>query len=136
MGSGSVQWRLSGLFMEFRNTGSFDHFHDGIDITDVPAPTGELVFPVDNGTVETIYYGGDNSYVSITHSQGTGRTVYLHIDPNDNLTSGQPVSVGTLLGSVRDIAGPGDHLHFNEGFNYAEVNPLQSGHIAPFDDER
>lgn len=115
---------ITGTFCEFRDTGSSDHFHNGVD---VPKADGSPVYAIANGTVTTIQGQGSNSYVRV------GRYNYLHIVPNPNLREGDPVIARqTIVGTIR--AGMG-HIHFIDGYYNSEINALrENGGLTPYVD--
>ena len=105
--------------------GDRDHFHNGIDIggsgTDVQTDTA--VFAVNPGTTYLIEgtYPGVYVYDSYCHK-------YIHL--KDRVAGGIYVYQGDSLGRVDNE----NHLHFTEGPNKSEINPLRSGGISPFAD--
>ncbi|MBP7460865.1 MAG: M23 family metallopeptidase, partial [Candidatus Delongbacteria bacterium] len=103
---------IDGTFCEFRNTGSYDHFHNAIDIVQAD---GSPVYAVLDGIVHLIDDGsGSNSYVQVRSAIGTQwkHMVYLHIVPNPSLQAGQTVVKGvTIVGTIYPGMG---HLHFGE----------------------
>ncbi|MBN1352059.1 T9SS type A sorting domain-containing protein [candidate division KSB1 bacterium] len=114
---------ITGTFCEYRDTGSSDHFHNGIDIQ---KPDGSPVYPVQNGTVSFIERSGSNAYVRVD------RFCYIHINPNPALTVGSSVIKGqTVLGTILPGAG---HVHLTDGYYDSELNPLRIGGIDPYDD--
>ncbi len=115
---------LTGTFCEFRDTGSSDHFHNGIDI---PKPDGSPVYPIANGRVTDIVRTGTDAYVRVE------RYCYLHIQPSVSLAIGDQVLAGqTILGTI--LAGQG-HIHFIDGYYDAEINAIRrGGGFTPFYD--
>jgi len=115
---------LTATFCEFRDTGSSDHFHNGIDI---PKPDGSPVYAVANGTVTSIVRTGSNAYVRV------GRYCYLHIKPSASLSVGdQVVAEQTILGII--LAGQG-HIHFIDGYYNSEINAIRKGGgLTPYED--
>ncbi len=101
---------------ECRGDGVRDHFHDGIDIY---AYRGTTVIAVAAGYATA---GGSypNAYVTVDN-----RWWYVHLDDNTRRTGS--VSVGDSLGKTNDK----NHLHFAEGEDQKEVNPLRSGALSP-----
>jgi peptidase M23-like protein len=102
-------------------TGSFT-FHWGVDIW---APNGTKVYPVVSGVVEQVSHGG------VKVDAGHGRVfAYWHIRPR--VSVGDHVQAGeTNLGPIR---APFEHVHFSELQDRRIVNPLQAGHLTPYED--
>ncbi|MCK4272318.1 M23 family metallopeptidase, partial [bacterium] len=93
-----------------------DHFHDGIDID---CDTGDTVYAVAGGQV--IYFtGGDGLYVD--------RYGYAHTIPF--VPNYSNVDAGDSIATVNYRS----HLHFMDGPNNSEINPLRPGGISPFSD--
>ncbi len=115
---------LTGTFCEFRDTGTSDHFHNGVDI---PKADGSPVYAIANGTVTSIYPSGSDSYVRV------GRYCYLHIVPNPGLAVGDAVvAEQTVLGTIRPGQG---HIHFIDGYYDDETNAIRPvGGLTPYDD--
>lgn len=115
---------LTGTFCEFRDTGSSDHFHNGVDI---PKADGSPVFPVKSGSVTSIQRSGSDAYVRV------GRYAYVHISPNPNLSIGdQVIAEQTVLGTI--LSGQG-HVHFTDGYYDSEINPIRNdGGLTPYND--
>jgi murein DD-endopeptidase MepM/ murein hydrolase activator NlpD len=102
-------------------TGSFS-FHWGVDIS---APNGTSVYPVISGVVTQV------SHDRVAVDTGHGRLfMYWHIRPlvgvGDHVQAGE-----TNLGPIRR---PFEHVHFAELENGRVVNPLQVGHLTPYED--
>ncbi|MBO9998239.1 MAG: M23 family metallopeptidase [Cyanobacteria bacterium SID2] len=101
-------------------------FHSGLDL---PAPVGTTVRAVSGGIVA--FAGEREAYgnlVVINHSQGR-QTRYAHLDRLD-VRQGQPVTAGTLLGTVGTTGTPDTpqpHLHFevrtNSDLGWVAENP-------------
>ena len=115
---------LTGTFCEFRDTGSSDHFHNGVDI---PKADGSPVYPVEDGAITYIEAEGSNAYVRV------GRFCYLHIRPNPSLSEGDyVVKSQTVLGTI--ISGMG-HIHFIDGKYDSEINAVRKGGgLTPYQD--
>ncbi|MFZ5516023.1 MAG: FlgD immunoglobulin-like domain containing protein [Candidatus Zhuqueibacterota bacterium] len=115
---------ITGTFCEFRDTGTSDHFHNGVD---VPKADGSPVFAIANGTVTDIYPTGTDSYVRV------GRYCYLHIVPNPSLDIGDAVVAEvTVLGTIRSGQG---HIHFIDGNYGQEINAIRAGGgFTPYED--
>lgn len=116
--------QLTGTFCEFRDTGSSDHFHNGVDI---PKADGSPVFPVESGAVTSIQRTGSDAYVRV------GRFAYVHINPSPSLDVGdQVVAQQTVLGTI--LSGQG-HVHFTDGYYDSEINAIRNGGgLTPYDD--
>lgn len=102
---------LTATFGEFRNTGSSDHFHNAVDISE---PAGNPVYPCINGTVYSISDNGYNSYINVkTIINGKKKHItYYHVIPSPSLSVGQNVVTGTtVLGTIEASAG---HVHLIE----------------------
>ncbi|MCP4413435.1 MAG: M23 family metallopeptidase, partial [Gammaproteobacteria bacterium] len=122
IGDGTAQLMVNGTFNEFRNTTVNWHLHDGIDIN---GPQYTDVYPVDDGIINQI--GSESMFIE--HSNG-GITQYVHIETTPGYEEGDAVDVSDLIGWTNAE----DHLHFAEGPDGTEINPLQLGHIHPFVD--
>jgi hypothetical protein len=102
---------ITGVFCEFRNTMTSDHFHNGVDI---PKPDGTPVYPVYDGVVTAIgttANSGGNAYVRVRYTVSglTKSDAYVHINPNPLLYVGGPVlAYQTVLGTI--LPGLG-HVH-------------------------
>jgi hypothetical protein len=101
-------------------TGAFS-FHSGVDIS---APDGTAVYPVESGTVKAVM----KDWIQV--DSGNGRSFqYWHIA--STVSVGQHVEVrSTVLGHILRSAG---HVHLTE-LGSDPVNPLQPGHLTPYDD--
>ena len=106
---------LTGVFSEFRNTLTSDHFHNGADI---PSPDGSPAYSVYNGIITaigTVGSQGDNAYVRVQYNvSGLVKSdAYVHIAPNPLLQFGDSVrAYQTVLGNI--LPGLG-HVHFTNG---------------------
>jgi hypothetical protein len=105
----------TGVFSEFRNTLTSDHFHNGVDI---PSPDGSPAYSVYNGIVTaigTVASQGDNAYVRVQYNVGglVKSDAYVHIAPNPLLIVGDSArAFQTVLGNI--LPGLG-HVHFTNG---------------------
>jgi hypothetical protein len=105
----------------FEGPGFFG-FHQGIDIS---APDGTPVYPVVSGKAH--YVGAATLNV---HAGDDHVFQYFHLVPI--VGEGQEVIARrTILGYVQ---APYAHVHLTEIDGIRSVNPLQSGHLAPFVD--
>ena len=97
--------------------------------TDFFAPEGTPVKAVYEGTIEKV----DNSLltgVSITIDHGDGlKTVYNSLESGDEVSVGQTVSKGDVIGYVsvsnRQESGYGAHLHFEVIENGESIDPVK-----------
>jgi len=98
------------------------HFHDGIDILAIQSTN---VYAVESGFA---YHCGteDNEGIRV---QGTP-TWYVHL--GTRVAHGTYLYEGDWVGQTNAL----NHLHFGEGPNQNEVNPLRSDGIDPFVDNR
>lgn len=135
------QKQLNGVFMEYRkgSTASDDHFHDGIDIQ---ATKGTSVLPCNNDMIVIgVTYDsagtGPNRYpdhsLSLQELDAPYRIFYythleeIYVQLNDT------VSMSVELAQTNKL----NHVHFNQGANTVEVNPLYSfieTRLCPFVD--
>ena len=88
----------------------YPHYHSGLDLA---APLGTPVLAAAAGTV--VSAGRDSSgavVVQIRHDDGN-ETLYGHLDPNLQVSTGQRVAAGQPIGAV-GVTGntTGPHLHF------------------------
>jgi len=118
---------ITGIFAEFRDTGSADHFHNG---TDIPKPDGSPVYPVKDGIVTSIGTVSSQSSNAFVRVQDVA---YVHIGPNPSLAVGDSVFASqTILGTI--LSGLG-HVHFTNGFVGAEKNSMLTDNgLTPLND--
>jgi Peptidase family M23 len=103
-------------------SGGIFQFHFGIDIA---VPDGTPVYAVRSGVVSL----PDARVVAVDSGNGFA-TQYWHIVPS--VRRGQHVTAEeTVLGHV--LKGY-EHVHFTELDHGVAVNPLEVGHLAPYDD--
>jgi murein DD-endopeptidase MepM/ murein hydrolase activator NlpD len=102
-------------------TGSRE-FHAGLDIG---AADGTAVHAARDGTVEEVGTSDPlGRYVVVTHPGGY-QTVYGHLSAI-NVTIGEPVSTGSILGAVGHTGrATGSHLHFEVRTKAGTRDPLQ-----------
>ncbi len=106
---------ITGVFSEYRNTLTSDHFHNGVDI---PSPDGSPAYSVYNGIITaigTVASQGDNAYVRVQYNvSGLVKSdAYVHIAPNPLLNVGDSVrAYQTVIGNI--LTGLG-HVHFTHG---------------------
>jgi len=87
------------------------------------------------GTVETVKNLGDTSYgkyIVIRHASGL-KTLYAHLN-SFNVTVGQTVGTGTLIGKVGSTGGStGPHLHYEQRLNGVVQRVVLNGvHVTYF----
>ncbi len=115
-GSGSLDWPCYGPVTNYFRSG-----HSGIDI----APrSGTPIRVADAGYVTfTGYQGGYGNFIIIDHGNGLV-TRYAHCS-SINVSKGQTVSAGTVIGAVGSTGrSTGPHLHFEVLSGGSFVNPL------------
>ncbi len=97
-------------------------FHGGLDIG---APDGTAVHAARDGAVEDVGVNEQlGRYVVLTHPGGY-QTVYGHLSAI-NVTIGEPVSTGFILGAVGHTGrATGPHLHFEVRTKAGTRDPLQ-----------
>lgn len=96
-------------------------FHTGIDIS---GNYGDNIFAYKSGTVTKVQYSNKSygNMVLITHGDGT-QTRYAHMS-SINVSNGQAVSCGQVIGHVGSTGNStGNHLHFEVIINGSTVNP-------------
>ena len=89
---------------------TYDHYHNGLDLA---APLGTPVLAAASGTVTFAGKESDGAVVvKIQHADGY-TTLYAHLDPSLQVTVGQQVVAGQVIGQV-GMTGvtTGPHLHF------------------------
>lgn len=94
-------------------------FHKGLDI----AGSGPII-AAQSGTVTTVSYNSIYGYyVDIVHPDGM-MTRYAHLQSNLQVTTGQQVSQGQVLGTMGTTGySTGVHLHFEVWVNGSYVDP-------------
>lgn len=109
--------------------GMYD-FHRGIDIAG-SGINGQPVYAANGGTVVTVvklHYSYGN-YIVINHGGGKS-TLYAHLS-SLNVTQGQSVNKGDIIGKVGSTGNStGPHLHFEIRIDGVTVDPLKSGLIV------
>ena len=118
------QHSVSGTFGEYRS-GPPPHFHDG---TDIPGTEGTAVYAVASGEVLWLQETGYSSGVRV------GRFAYVHVTPRADLSLGDYVNQGELVGYTNYA----NHVHFKDGggaSSYATRNALLPvDGLEPFED--
>lgn len=115
-GSGSLDWPCYGPITNYFRSG-----HSGVDI----APrSGTPIRVADGGYVTfTGYQGGYGNFIIVDHGNGLV-TRYAHCS-SINVSQGQTVSAGTVIGAVGSTGrSTGPHLHFEVLSGGSFVNPL------------
>jgi hypothetical protein len=94
--------------------------HAGVDMA---APQGTPIYAAGSGVVASASWGGGyGNLVQIEHGNGL-LTRYAHLSQM-NVTSGQPVAKGSLIGLMGTTgASTGNHLHFETRIFGSPVNP-------------
>lgn len=121
-GHGTQQIRLNGLFMEYRERQN-PHFHDGIDVA--IATNNPTVYVSNNSIVLQVNLVNPNNNdweVRLRELDAPFREFYYyHLNATaDSLEVDEILNAGDWVGNVNGF----NHLHFCEGPNMAEVNPL------------
>ncbi|MDD2556555.1 MAG: M23 family metallopeptidase [Syntrophaceticus sp.] len=118
-GNGSLRWPVGGPITS--GYGTRGGTHSGLDIG---AGHGAAVGAAAGGTVSsTGWMGGYGNCVLINHGNGM-TTRYAHLS-QINVSSGQSVSSGQVIGSVGSTGNStGPHLHFEVIVNGSTRNPL------------
>lgn len=114
------QHHVFSTFDEFRSPSAacpVDHFHDGVDIHGY---TGNEVLAVMGGTVQFM------DEVNGLYINGSYVIGYAHVNHPD-LANGQSVNYGDPIGTIDSE----NHLHFMEGPDKDEVNPLSVCGLFP-----
>jgi murein DD-endopeptidase MepM/ murein hydrolase activator NlpD len=120
------QHAISGTFMEWRYGsagGNYNqHFHDGIDI---PDPADTPVYSVSAGYTQFVRDQSGN-LVGIY----VDKFLYYHVNIDTvKIPENRWVNRDSLIAKIQT-----NHLHFNDGQNQQEVNPLREDGINPFTD--
>lgn len=120
----NTQHSVSGTFGEYRS-GPPPHFHDG---TDIPGVQGTEVYAVASGEVLWLEESGYSSGIRV------GRFAYVHVIPRADLSLGDYVNQGELVGYTNYA----NHVHFKDGggaSGYATRNALLPvDGLEPFED--
>lgn len=102
--------------------------HAGSDV--MAAADGEVVFvsntcPHDNRGAMCGCGGGYGNYIIVQHSDTT-RTLYAHLQQGVNVSAGQVVHAGDVIGHIGSSgSSTGPHLHFEVRYNNVPTDPLQ-----------
>jgi murein DD-endopeptidase MepM/ murein hydrolase activator NlpD len=99
-------------------------FHNGLDLA---TWQGMAVYAVKDGTVVKKDYAenGYGNYIMLQHSDGT-YTVYGHMSEFGNISIGQNVGAGSVIGAIGSTGrSTGSHLHFElRDKNQEPIDPL------------
>jgi len=101
-------------------------FHPGVDLA---APSGSPVRAVARGEVKEVAYDAEHRWqVVLSHGNGW-ETVYLELDRVEDLSAGQPVPPGSVLGYLGEPGTGAEttepHLHFEVRYRGEARNPLE-----------
>ena len=113
-----VQYPLKNI----KITQGYKFFHPGIDFDGI---TGDPIYPITSGLVETIEYSrfGYGNNVLINHGNGVF-SLYSHLSKIE-VKKGQEVNNTTEIGKVGATGrARGDHLHLEIRENGKTINPL------------
>jgi hypothetical protein len=98
---------------------------------------GDAVLASAGGTVSVVRNLGDTSYgryIIINHGGGWS-TLYAHLS-DFNVSVGQSVSMGTLIGHVGDSGGvTGPHLHYEQRLDGNDVRAILGSYNVVYFDE-
>lgn len=106
---------------QLRITQRYSFFHSGIDFDGV---TGDPVYPIMRGTVETVVTERWNlgKYIIVDHGSGL-KSVYGHLSKFE-VQVGQEVETNQVIGRVGATGRSfGDHLHLEVMENNHRINP-------------
>lgn len=102
-------------------TQSYGFFHPGIDLDGI---TGDTIYPIMAGVVETVEYSKVGYGKSVIVSHGSLKSRYAHLS-KINVEEGQNVTKSTVLGEMGATGrAHGDHLHLEVYENGRTINPL------------
>lgn len=95
--------------------------HQGIDLS---APEGTPIYAARTGIITTKTSSKSAGYyITINHGDGYS-SVYMHMSRFANVSVGQAVSAGQVIGYVGSTGiSTGNHLHFGIMYNGSYVNP-------------
>jgi len=100
---------------------------------DLGVPIGTPVYASFSGTIVTVHSGETGRFAGISVGLDSGRGLaayYAHLSQVD-VTSGQSVVAGQLIGATGEANGV-DHLHFALGRSYADGSPSNGLNPLPF----
>jgi len=106
----------------FEVTQGYSGFHRGIDLN---GALGDPVYPVMDGTVESVFYSrfSYGNHVIVNHGSGF-KSLYAHL-AKMVVQPGQEVDKNTVLGTVGSTGwSTGTHLHFEVYDSERAFNPL------------
>lgn len=97
--------------------------HQGVDLK---APQGTPVYPIGPGIViDTSSNPKGGQTVKVSHEDGHVISYYAHLS-QISVTSGQPVTLNTVIGAVGDTGnakGRGAHLHYEVAVDKKKIDP-------------
>jgi len=112
--------KLAQNFGDARGSG---RLHEGLDIV---APKGAPIVSPTPAVVLSAGFGISSGYYVTTANPGDETFVYMHLDRQAQLTAGQVIRAGDLIGyagNTGNAAGGGAHLHF-EIRKFGATNPF------------
>lgn len=130
--SGNWYWPLPGYYYISSVFGGRYHPITGVwethTGTDIPAPGGTPIQCAKDGVVTTVrpesYGSSYGNYCIVYHGNGYA-TLYAHMQSTPNVTEGQSVSAGDVIGYVGTTgSSSGNHLHFELRINGSRANVL------------
>ncbi|KAF0194468.1 MAG: hypothetical protein FD169_1789 [Bacillota bacterium] len=103
----------------FRNAGGTDFYGNVTSNNNQPRTTGTTVHSgtdlgnggqiyrnvysvFDGGVVQAIVHSGENTYVTVSYSNGAPLVKYQHITPSQGLSVGNAVGATSVIGTLRD----------------------------------
>lgn len=107
---------------EVRITQRFSFFHPGVDFDGI---TGEAVYPIMEGQVESVIYDrfALGNHIILNHGSGL-KSVYAHLSKIE-VGVGDKVDTNKVIGRIGATGMAfGDHLHFEVLDNDRHINPL------------
>lgn len=118
----SVAHISSGFGMRTHPIMGYSRMHKGVDFS---APTGTPIMAAGDGTVAFKgWKGGYGNFVLIRHNK-TYETAYAHMSRFANISEGNRVKQGQVIGYVGSTgASTGAHLHYEVRQNEEQVNPV------------
>ena len=105
----------------------YHSFHRAVDLN---GQKGDSVYPIMNGTVESISYNrfSYGNHIVVNHGSEI-RSLYAHLS-KINVSLGETVDKDTIIGEIGSTGfSTGPHLHLEVSDHYRNFNPLS---ILPF----
>lgn len=130
--SGNWYWPLPGYYYISSVFGGRYHPITGVwethTGTDIPAPGGTPIQCAKDGVVTTVrpesFGSSYGNYCIVYHGNGYA-TLYAHMQSTPNVTEGQSVSAGDVIGYVGTTgSSTGNHLHFELRINGQRASAL------------